>query len=118
MRVLVALLVVSLLSSTYCEATFVTASHLLDKCNSFSAGDEYNNPEERICNGYIMGVHDSARSLEQIFEAAPLYCEPPRVTSDQLVLVVKRYLRANPELLHYSASSTVLDALVRAFPCD
>jgi len=100
------------------EAAFVTAGHLLNICQSYTAGGEYHNTDERICNGYVMGTHDTAKSYEKLFDVSPLYCEPPRVTSDQMVLVVRKYLLENPELLQAPASPKVIDALIRAFPCN
>ena len=118
MRVFIVLFVLFLSCAGYSEATFVTADHLLSVCKSFTSGDDYNNVDERICAGYVMGVHDTAKSYESLFGASPLYCEPPRVTSDQMVFVVKRYLQSNPELLQSPASPKVIDALAEEFPCD
>ena len=100
------------------EAAFLTAGQLLSKCESYTAGGEYNNIDERICNGYVMGVHDTAKTYESLFETSPLYCEPARVTSDQMVLAVKRYLLANPEYLNSPASPKIIDAFISSFPCD
>lgn len=118
MRVVVFLVVLFLANVGYCGAAFLTADHLLAKCNSYSAGDEYNNIDESLCNGFVMGVHDTAKTYDSLFKVPPLYCEPPRVTSDQMVLAVKRYLLGNPELLNSPASPKVLDAFINAFPCN
>jgi hypothetical protein len=117
MKAFAVLFVLLISGSGYCEGSFVISNHLLNKCQSYIVGAEDNN-DERICLGYIMGVHDTAKSYEKMFDERPLYCEPPRVDADEMVLAVKKYLQANPELLHYSASSTVIDALGHAFPCD
>lgn len=118
MRFFIVLFVLFLSCAGYSEATFLTAGHLLSTCKSFTSGDSYNNVDERICNGYVMGIHDTAKSYESLFGVSPLYCEPPRVTSDQMVLAVKRYLLRNPELLQSPASPKVVDALAEEFPCD
>ena len=118
MRIFAVLFVLLFFSFGSSEATFVTAGHLLSLCESYTAGGEYNNIEERTCHGYVMGAHDTAKSYERLFDVSPLYCEPPRVTSDQMVLVVRRYLLENPELLQAPASPKAIDALIRAFPCN
>jgi hypothetical protein len=113
--------VISVIFLTLCgnsEATFLTAGHLLSQCESYSEGGDYNNLDERVCNGYVMGAHDTAKTYEKLFNASPLYCEPPRVTSDQMVLAVKRYFLGHPEFLGSPASPKIIDAFVDAFPCD
>lgn len=118
MRVFIVFLVLVLANIGYSEAAFVTAGHLLGKCGSYAAGEEYNDIEERICNGYVMGVHDTAKTYESLFNVSPLYCEPPRVTSDQMVLAVKRYLLGHPEFSNSPASPKIIDAFIKAFPCE
>lgn len=102
----------------HAKAAFFTAGHLLETCQSYTAGGAYNNNDERLCNAYIMGVHDTAKSYEKFYDVPHLYCEPPRVNSDQMVLVVKKYLLTKPELLNSPAAPKVVDALAEAFPCD
>lgn len=117
MRVFIVLFVLFLMNIGHGEATFLTAGHLLNQCKVYVEGGEYNNSEEPICNGYVMGVHDTAKTYERLFNASPLYCEPPRVTSDQMILAVKRYLLGHPEFLNSPASPKIIDALINAFPC-
>ena len=118
MKLFIALTLLLFFISDYSAAAFLSASNLLGHCKSFTAGDEYNNIDERVCTGYVMGVHDTAKTYESLFKVPPLYCEPPRVTSDQMVLAVKRYLLGNPEHLNSPASPKVIDAFINAFPCD
>ena len=117
MRNIVVLLILLLSGAAYCEAAFMTAGYLLGVCQNYTEGEEYNNSDERICTGYIMGVHDTAKSYEHLYDVPPLYCEPPRVTSDQMVFAVKRYLQKNPELLQSPAAPKVVDAFVEEFSC-
>ena len=119
MRLSICLLLLTLLFPLCnAEAAFFTAGHLLETCRTYSEGGDYNNNDERLCNAYIMGVHDTAKSYENLFSSAPLYCEPPRVTSDQMVLTVKKFLLSHPELLLSPAAPKVLDAFAGAYPCD
>lgn len=87
---LIACLFFLLISFASAHAAFFTAGHLLETCKSYTEGRDYNNADERLCNGYIMGVHDTAKSYESLYEGTALYCEPPRVTSDQMVLAAKK----------------------------
>ena len=118
MRFFIIFFVLFLLNVGSGQAAFLTAGHLLSKCKGYTAGGEYNNVDERICNGYVMGVHDTAKTYESLFKTSPLYCEPARVTSDQMVLAVERYFLVNPELLNSPASPKIIDALISSFPCD
>ncbi len=118
MRVIVITSVLLCLSSVHSHAGFMTADQLLTVCESYTRGEGYNNTEERICTGYVMGVHDTAKTYEHLYNVSPLYCEPPRVTSDIMVLVVKRYLLKNPETLKSPASPNVIDAFAEEFPCE
>jgi len=118
MKTAAVLLVLFLSCAAYCEAAFMTAGHLLNICKSYTSGEEYNNNQERTCAGYVMGVHDTAKSYEKLYEVSPLYCVPPRVSSDRMILTVKRYLQINPDLLPSPASPKVIDAFIKEFPCD
>lgn len=118
MRVIVIAFLVLCLGSAYSQAAFMTAGQLLTVCESYTLGEGYNNTEERICTGYVMAVHDTAKTYEHLQNVSPLYCEPPRVTSDIMVLAVKRFLLKNPEALESPASPKVIDAFVEEFPCE
>lgn len=45
-------------------------------------------------------------------------CVPENVSADQLVLIVKNYLEANPAKWNEQAAGLVADALEAAFPCS
>lgn len=64
-----------------------------------------------VCVGYIKGVADT-------FQIAHQFCPPKGAIGEQLNDVVIKYLRDHPEKRHYSASSLVIVALQRAFPCN
>lgn len=65
--------------------------------------------EQTFCLGYIVGVVD-ASSKQKI-------CLSSGVTASQLNSITIKYFNENPDKLHYSADSLVLDALSKAFPC-
>ena len=118
MRLSICLFLLMLLPVCQAQAAFFTAGHLLETCRSYTEGGDYNNDDERLCNAYIIGVHDTAKSYEKLYTRAPLYCEPPRVTSDHMVLAVRKFLLSHPEFLQSPAAPKVLDALAGAYPCE
>jgi hypothetical protein len=63
-----------------------------------------------LCYGYVYGVYD-------VIEGARA-CAPDVVTGKQLVNIVRKYLKENPENLHHNAASLVTFALAQAFPCS
>ena len=81
---------------------------------AFSDGNELHEacsreePFKSFCAGYIIGVFDS-------FEGE--HCAPAGVTIIQVHDVVKKYVDGHPEVRHLDATSLVLTALRRAFPC-
>mgnify|MGYP005988653749 CR=1 FL=1 len=65
---------------------------------------------EGVCYGYVYGVVD-VLSGEQ-------FCAPSNVTASQFVNIVIKYLKQNPENLHYNAAVLVAFALAQVFPCS
>ncbi len=101
---IVAVSLITLSVSTYAEDTwFFSGNTLLETCEA----------SQDLCSGYVLGVidteflHNSKNSLLCL----------PKVNSKQLTDVVVKYLKSNPEYRHTIASSNVLSALVRAYPC-
>ena len=76
-----------------------------------------------MCVGYIVGVSDQAINDEALSTTLSdhtrrYYCLPAEAHSEQLVLVVKKYLQDHPAKLHLPAGAVTLSALVEAFPCS
>ena len=72
---------------------------------------------EKECLGYIIGVVDSHMLSSAGLGVPPMVCLPKIVSNDQLLDIVTKDLRDNPSERHYGASSSVLESLMRAFPC-
>lgn len=70
-----------------------------------------NSYEQAYATGFIIGVADAFNELT--------FCPPPnaRVTVGQVHQIVTKYLRANPEKLHFTAQFLVSRSLSTAFPC-
>ena len=63
-----------------------------------------------FCYGYVNAVFDIAQNH--------LICAPDGVSRRQLVSIVKKYLKENPQYLHGYAHGLVESALMKAFPCS
>jgi len=69
------------------------------------------------CYGLLfgtVGTHDllSKRNNSEFF-----FCLPSGVTTNQAIMVIVKYLKEHPEKLHNSASTLILLALQKNFPC-
>lgn len=103
--------VLMLASATAAHAqaqTKVDGNELLTQCEATDrAGREY-------CNGFVVGV-------SQMFHETGMYgvhtCPTGVIPQRQLVDIVVKQLRAEPENRHIEARYLISGALVRAFPC-
>jgi hypothetical protein len=74
------------------------------------------------CVGYLWGVHDMEFTV-QMLEAQQKVkvmrhsCVPPNATTSQMVRVVVKYLRDNPDRLNLPSAILATDAIRSAFPC-
>ncbi len=59
--------------------------------------------------GFVVGVHDAVEGI--------LVCAPNEVKVGQIVGMVKKYVRENPDKWNQPASTLVIGALSSAFPC-
>jgi hypothetical protein len=72
---------------------------------------------ESICIGYISGVADAEDNTGK-------FCLPPNISNDDLVSVVRNYMRQKPAAAgflashNYNASVLVGMALKEKFPCN
>ncbi len=91
---------------------FETGQELLALCDERSA-------HLSKCMGYIEAAHDMLDTLAALKDMPPRVCVSlgARPSSGQLRLVALKYLKANPNHLHWSASYSVLLALIQAYPC-
>jgi hypothetical protein len=93
----------SLLKST---RAFKSANQLYTDCTSPSQVDQ------GICWGYIVAAADIANGLKDID-----VCLSESAATQEIVDVAKKYLIDNPAERHYSAYSTIITSLRKAFPC-
>jgi hypothetical protein len=73
---------------------------------------------DAACTEYIQGFVGGIGAADGSKEKdAKLWCFPKDATVGQARLVVEKYMRENPEILHKSASFITGTALLFAFPC-
>jgi hypothetical protein len=121
-RVAVAVIVAGLLWPSAVEAqSDKTAVTLLQECE----GRGENDPsaaalKQFACYAYMQGFLDSYKMTvaAALRAEGEVICLPPQgISGEQTVLSVTKWMRDNPGLLHESARSLVLIALMRTFPC-
>jgi hypothetical protein len=114
MRLLIALFAGAVLLSCSSLSVFAQASRTV-----FMGGNELfrlcdgppRSAEWGVCNGYIEGVADA-------YSATQYYCPADKVSLQQVVDIVLKYLRSHPEKRHYSAVTTIAVALREVFFCQ
>ena len=62
-----------------------------------------------VAFGYVIGVHDAL--------SGSVICSGDNVTQGQVVQVVLKYMRQNPEMLDQSADRVITAALKAVWPC-
>lgn len=96
---------------THARAQFYYGNELValmrqyERADANASGVDYVKAREYAA--YILGVYDATEFL---------YHVPDRVPKGQIVAVVSKYLKNNPEKWGESASSLVIKALQEAFP--
>lgn len=64
---------------------------------------------DALAFGYVIGVHDAL--------SGSVICSGDNVTQGQVVQVVLKYMRNNPEVLDQSADRVITAALKSVWPC-
>mgnify|MGYP003583309032 CR=1 FL=1 len=82
------------------------ASDRIDS-GKYAAGDSYNSAKFA---GYVLGAHDTLEGM--------LVCIPANAKAGQLMAVVGKYLRENPDQWDKAGFLLVGKALSSAFPCQ
>lgn len=69
------------------------------------------------CYGLILGTVGAHDLLSKHKNNDYFFCLPSGVTTNQATMVIVKYLKEHPENLHNSASTLILLALQKNFPC-
>lgn len=89
-----------------------TGNDLLGACQSPRASGP-----SWMCLGFVLGAKDAMRLNAITSRDALRFCMPAGVTNGQILAIVIKYVESVPEYRHQNASSLILVALLRAFPC-
>lgn len=89
----------------------MSGNYIHTACNSDDIG------ELSACAYYVIGILDGIKLIDTITNNNKL-CIPGAVTNQQIVDVVRDYVRERPEIRHQSASTMVLASLLGQFPCS
>jgi len=106
---LVTIAALAMLLGSPTSYAYTTGNKLVEHCKDkdayFGSG---------FCHGYIAGVGSMLTWASEINRI----CIPDGVTGGQVVSIVRKYLKENPESLHESGDLLVTIALRKAFPCN
>jgi hypothetical protein len=100
-----------------------SGSDFLQVCSSIdgeSRADPIRIHNDATCLGWVEGfgngftVHDELLSIPQ---RDRMICMPAKVTTIQIVRVMKKYVADNPDKAHRATRFIASVALARAFPC-
>lgn len=89
--------------------------------NGLQLNDMCSDPNGQIwCNGYLLAALDNDAVSMANGNTPPhwQYCVPYTGDAEQSQLVVKNWMRNNPERLNVNGTTVVKMAMVEAFPCD
>jgi hypothetical protein len=93
-----------------------------------SAVDKDKNTEEEIphvwgCLGYVEGLVEGMDGGYFFYEnsmkgpVTRAFCVPPDTSHGQLVRIVLKFIRNNPEEAHKRTAFLIVEAINKAFPC-
>ncbi len=95
------------------HADQISGRELLESCNG-SKGSA----ERRYCDGYILAAVETHATWALWGRLERVICFPKGDKFDHAFGAIMAYLESHPNELDYEASSIVLNALNRAFPCE
>ena len=78
-------------------------------------------PEDLVCNTYIRGFDDGMLISSVAFtpKAKKRFCAPSKVIDlTQVRLIIDKFLREHPQILHFEAGVLGGLAISQAFPCN
>ena len=123
-RILI-LAVVMIVAQSIPAAAYDSAAFLRDCTQAVSQYDEPAKKAEASdvlaaerCRSFALGGFSVLNSLTINKVEARLICAPASVKQEQVVRVVSKWLKANPEKLHMKAEYAVVMSLREAFPCQ
>lgn len=107
--ILAALTVVAASAMTPAHAEFKTGNEIKAGLEGWVDKESTEYIRDALAFGYVIGVHDAL--------SGSLVCTGDRVTQGQIVDVVLKFMRNNPEVLDKSADVVITAALKSVWPC-
>jgi hypothetical protein len=95
----------------------VSGNTLYGHCSSQPSTAAYTT-SVAYCVGYVTAVSDTFNTMRAAENKSQVICLPASSNAGQMADIVAKYLGDNPSTRHFGATTLVLDALVRAFPCQ
>ena len=88
---------------------FKTGNEVKAGLEGWVSDDSTETVRDAVAFGYVIGVHDAL--------SGTVVCSGDNVTQGQVVQVVLKYMRQNPEVLDRSADRVITAALKAVWPC-
>lgn len=104
---------------------FADGNRLLSQCNAaVNIMDGTAKIHDDFSFGYCMGLIRGVMDLNDYYEPAlreggkyPLFCAPDGITNAQAARIVLKFLKENPDYLHYDEVFLIGFGLREAYPC-
>jgi len=94
------------------DAMALTGNELYRLCTEGTRGNS------AVCAAYIRGIHEGMSLGEGMAKEGVDYCPPDGLRGEQTKLIVEKYMREKPEIMHKGAGILVGSALYKAFGCE
>jgi len=106
----ITLLAALLVTTAHAAGEFKTGNEIKTGLEGWVRDDSTETVRDAVAFGYVIGVHDAL--------SGSVICSGDNVTQGQVVQVVLKYMRNNPEVLDQSADRVITAALKAVWPCS
>jgi CheY-specific phosphatase CheX len=108
-RLSITALAAMLVMTAHAAGEFKTGNEVKAGLEGWVRDDSTETVRDAVAFGYVIGVHDAL--------SGSVICSGDNVTQGQVVQVVLKYMRNNPEVLDQSADRVITAALKAVWPC-
>lgn len=102
-------IVAMLIATAHAAGEFKTGNEVKTGLEGWVRDDSTETVRDAVAFGYVIGVHDAL--------SGSVICSGDNVTQGQVVQVVLKFMRNNPEVLDQSADRVITAALKSVWPC-
>lgn len=101
------------------QGNFTNTLDLLNKCSASQTASEMEQFQEIHCLGYLLGLVEGVQLVFNVRPESKFFCQPPKgVSPEQLLQIIKKWVKNNPKFATESARMTTLIAYGKKFPCN